>query len=205
MHPKFLSEVLAYLAYQGGARFVGNCNVLQVLSDSSDILGHTSNINYRVSGVETEYGVIDCEYFVNCGGIWAREIGKRSDPPVKVPICPAEHFFLTFKGIPQMQGKHLPKVRDYDNHTYLRNWGDTFMMGAFERKARYWELKDFANPHTHMPGVEDADVTGISEEHWRHMSPYIAAITNRFPILKQVSYEMLINTCLLYTSDAADE
>jgi len=93
VHPKFLSEVLAYLAYQGGVRFVGNCNVLQVLSDSSDMLGPTSNINYRVSGVETEYGVIDCEYFVNCGGIWAREIGKRSDPPVKVPICPAEHFF----------------------------------------------------------------------------------------------------------------
>lgn len=201
VHPKFLSEVLAYLAYQGGTRFVGNTNVVQVLSDSSDMLGPTSNINYRVSGVETEYGVIDCEYFVNCGGIWAREIGKRSDPPVKVPICPAEHFFLTFKSIPEMGGKHLPNVRDYDNHTYLRTLGNTFMMGAFERKARYWELKDLANPHTHMPGVEDADLTGISEEHWRHMSPYISSITNRFPILKQTAYEMFINTPDAFTPD----
>ena len=52
----------------------------------------------RVAGVETEHGVIECDYFVNCSGIWAREIGKLSEPPVKVPICPAEHFFLSFKG-----------------------------------------------------------------------------------------------------------
>ena len=54
----------------------------------------TSYCNFLVHTIQ---GMIKCEYFVNCGGIWAREIGKRSDPPVKVPICPAEHFFLTFK------------------------------------------------------------------------------------------------------------
>jgi len=89
------------------------------LSSSSNKISATSN--FKVRGVETDLGVIECEYFVNCSGtfqihylldvseiiyqnlytiigIWAREIGKLSEPHVKVPICPAEHFFLTFKG-----------------------------------------------------------------------------------------------------------
>lgn len=87
-------------------------------------------------------------------GIWAREIGKLSEPPVKVPICPAEHFFLTFKGkkreksfrhalfytlipknnfpdIPEVSGKTLPCVRDYDNHVYLRRWKNSFLVKIF--------------------------------------------------------------------------
>jgi pyruvate dehydrogenase phosphatase regulatory subunit len=62
-------------------------------------------VNVRVQGVETSLGKIECDYFVNCAGIWARNIGKLSDPVVKVPICPAEHFFLTFKEIPELVGQ----------------------------------------------------------------------------------------------------
>ena len=71
-------------------------------------------------------------------GIWARSIGKLSDPTVKVPICPAEHYFLSFKRIDEIADKPLPTVRDYDNHIYLRRIRDSFLMGAFEPKARPW-------------------------------------------------------------------
>lgn len=66
---------------------------LAVRFQSSSLSNHND-----VSGVLTDMGVIECDYFVNCAGIWAREIGKLSEPRVKVPICPAEHFFLSFKG-----------------------------------------------------------------------------------------------------------
>ena len=100
---------------------------------------------------------------------------------VQVPICPAEHFFLTFKDIPELAGKHLPTVRDYDNYTYIRSWNDSFLMGAFEPKARPWELRGGNRSYlqTHTPGI-DGDMTEITSEHWIHMSPFIAAVEAPF-------------------------
>lgn len=34
--------------------------------------------NGRVSGVETTQGAIECEYFVNCAGFWARQVRSHS-------------------------------------------------------------------------------------------------------------------------------
>lgn len=133
-------EALAFLAYSGGARFVGDCAVQRVISHSSNKLGPSSSGNVKVKGVETSRGTIECEYFVNCAGIWARNLGLLSDPVVKVPICPAEHFFLTFKEIPELAGKKLPNVRDYDSHIYARTWRDSFLIGAFEREARHFKV-----------------------------------------------------------------
>ena len=62
-------------------------------------------------------------------------------------------------------GKTLPCVRDYDNHVYLRRWKDSFLMGAFEPKARAWKVGDALRPRSHTPGVEN-DWTEINQEHW---------------------------------------
>ncbi len=133
VHPKKVSEALAYLAYRGGARFVGNCSLERVLTHTEHRLGPMSSSNIRVSGVKTSKGLIECEYFVNCAGIWARHIGELSEPHVKIPVCPAEHFFLTFKELPELRGKQLPNVRDYDNNIYFRTWRNSFLIGAFEK------------------------------------------------------------------------
>ena len=95
----------------------------------------------RVTGVETEKGTIKCQYFVNAAGIWAHEIGRMSEPPVKIPIWPAERFFMTFENIEELEGKSLPNVRDYDSQVYIRQNGSSFMMGAFESQARPYDLK----------------------------------------------------------------
>ena len=96
VNPKKVSEVFAYIAHQGGARFVGNCEVMHVQTNvngegSTRTLGPVTFESCRITGVDTSLGFIKCDYFVNCGGIWARNIGKLSNPNVKVPICPAEH------------------------------------------------------------------------------------------------------------------
>ena len=41
--------------------------------------------------------------------------GLMMDTPVRIPICPAEHFFLTYRAIADLEGKRLPSVRDYDS------------------------------------------------------------------------------------------
>merc|ERR1719397_1113878 len=139
-----VSEVLAFLAHQGGAKFVSGCGVKRVVTASSTapstLLPDDSTKNVRVSGIETELGHISCEYFVNCAGIWAREIGRMCDTPVRIPVCPAEHFFMTFKPLQELKNAKLPNVRDYDAHVYVRQLGDRYMMGAFETLARPWDV-----------------------------------------------------------------
>lgn len=34
--------------------------------------------NHRVCGVETTHGAIECEYFINCAGFWARHVWLSS-------------------------------------------------------------------------------------------------------------------------------
>lgn len=52
-----------------------NCKVTKVVTQ-----------NGRIEAAETTRGVIECEHFVNCAGFWARNVGKLSEPYVKVGL-----------------------------------------------------------------------------------------------------------------------
>lgn len=62
---------------------VENCTINRILTERD-----------RVVGVETDNGMVECDYFVNAAGTWARKIGRLSNPIVQVPIHPAEHYYL---------------------------------------------------------------------------------------------------------------
>ena len=49
-------------------------------------------VRWTSSGAE---GVIECEAVVNCGGQWARTLGRGAG--VTVPLYAAEHFYLVTK------------------------------------------------------------------------------------------------------------
>ena len=193
-----VSEVLAYVASQGGAKFVSGCGVKKVVTSKAPVAGQPgqpvqhNNRHVTVSGVDTDQGFISCDYFVNTAGIWAREIGRMSDTPVRIPICPAEHFFMTFKPIQELEGQKLPNVRDYDSQVYVRQFGSSYMMGAFEKIARPWDVT--------RHGI-DPDWNQIKEEHWIHFEPYIRAAMQRLPILKEAQYDFLLNTPDAFTPD----
>lgn len=53
-----------------------------------------------MTSIETDLGKINCEYFVNCAGFWARGVGQLSEPYVKVPLHAVEHYYLHTKPIP---------------------------------------------------------------------------------------------------------
>jgi len=190
-----VSEVLAYVASQGGAKFISNCGVKKVTTKKPKTMSlhHQSDKDISVTGVETDLGYISCEYFVNTAGIWARELGRKMDHPVRVPVCSAEHFFLTYKPIPELANYNkLPNIRDYDAQIYMRMFGTSYMMGAFEKMARPWEVA--------KRGV-DPNWALIKEEHWIHMQPYIQAAIHRMPVLGETQYDFLLNTPDAFTPD----
>ncbi len=95
------------------------------------------------------------------------------------------------KEIPELHGKQLPNVRDYDSHIYFRTWNDSLLVGAFEEVARPW------NPSSGGPRWSE-----ITEEHWRHFAPYISSAVGRVPILRGAVHDHLLNTPDAFTPDA---
>lgn len=76
-------------------------------------------------------------------------------------------------------------------------------MGVFEPKARPWKFNSGETTTlttTHIPGQEDIP-SGISEEQWYHMVPYVHSATNRLNILKEAPFAMLMNTPDAFTPD----
>lgn len=68
---------------------VENCKLLEVVCDSG-----------KVVAIDTSMGSVECDHYVNCGGFWARKIGQRSNPTVKIPLHPVEHYYLRTNPIP---------------------------------------------------------------------------------------------------------
>lgn len=87
-----------------GVKIFEDCSLRQVFSR-----------NGRVRAIESTKGAIECDYFVNCGGIWARKIGQLSEPKVKVPVHPVEHYHLITKPIPGLD----PLLPGMDEFYYL--------------------------------------------------------------------------------------
>lgn len=88
-----------------------------------------------ISSVRTNLGRVNCEYFVNCAGFWARSIGEMSEPTVKIPLQPAEHHFLHTKPIPDLDPM-MPVVRDLDGQIYIREVDGRILAGGFDEKTK---------------------------------------------------------------------
>ncbi|KAK7789876.1 hypothetical protein R5R35_008830 [Gryllus longicercus] len=159
-------------AKERGVSVIEDCSILQVF-----------NSNGKVSGVETNQGYIECDYFVNCGGFWARKIGKMSEPFVKVPLHACEHYYLHTKQIPGLDPM-TPVIRDQDGHIYFRENEGRLMAGGFEPVAK--------------PAFEDGNIPETSEkrilpEDWDHFHVLLEQMLHRLPSLGDAVLERLCN------------
>lgn len=107
-----------------GAIIIEKCSIKEV-----------SQRNELVSSVRTSHGRIDCEYFINCAGFWARSIGEMSEPTVKIPLQAGEHYFLHTKPIDNLDPM-MPVVRDLDGQIYIREVEGRIFAGGFEPKTK---------------------------------------------------------------------
>lgn len=107
-----------------GVRIIEGCTVTEVTQKGG-----------RVSAVNTSKGRTNCEYFVNCGGFWARNIGQLSEPCVKVPLHAVEHYYLLTKPMEGLDPM-TPVVRDLDGQIYIRESNGRILGGGFELKAK---------------------------------------------------------------------
>ncbi len=93
----------------------------------------------------TPKGQINAEHVVNCGGLWAREVGQMSG--IHLPVQPMEHHYLITESIPEIsdrmkQGEsgRLPAGIDYEANIYFRQERHGMLLGTYEPKSTPWQI-----------------------------------------------------------------
>ncbi|MEV0315095.1 GcvT family protein [Nonomuraea fuscirosea] len=179
--PSQLCYALATRAREGGARLRTRTRMLGVRTAGG-----------RVTGVRTDQGDIDCEIVVNCGGMFAAEIGRMAG--VRVPIVPMSHQYVVTDAFHDHAG--LPTLRDPDLLVYYRQEVQGLVMGGYERTCAPWT----AGPNAFDAVPADFNGRLLPEDY-----PRFEEISDnsrvRVPAMADVGIRKLINGPEAFTPD----
>jgi len=174
VNPVDLTQSLARGAKNLGVRLVEGVRVIDVLTRDGAVTGVRVGPGYESgarapSSTSEEIAEIECEYVVNCTGMWARELAVKSG--VVVPNQAAEHYYLitdTIEGI----DPNGPIFEDPAAHGYYREEGGGMMVGLFEPRAAAWAVDG-------IPAT--ASFTTLKPD-WDRMAPFLETAMARVPV-----------------------
>lgn len=176
-NPTDLTMALAKGARQNGARLLENVTVEDILITSG-----------KVSGVRTDKGTIKTKFVVNCGGMWARELGQKNN--IGVPLHACEHYYLVTEPIADLP-PDLPVLRSYCDGTYWKEDAGKLLFGFAHFNAKPWAVDgvpaDFC--FDSLPFVEE-DVMEVLE-----------LAMNRVPLLQETGIRTFFNGPESYSYD----
>ncbi|RWO25514.1 FAD-dependent oxidoreductase [Mesorhizobium sp.] len=135
--------------------------------------------------VVTEQGTVKAEHVVNCGGLWAREIGRMVG--VELPLLAMEHMYLLTEPMPEVEefnkstGREMIGVMDFKGEIYTRQERNGILLGTYEKACKPWSPvntpwdfgHDLLQPDIdriapsleigfkHFPGIEKAGIKQI--------------------------------------------
>jgi 4-methylaminobutanoate oxidase (formaldehyde-forming) len=158
------------MALAKGARMQG-----ATLLENVPVTGFTTKrdgVLPTVTGVVTPYGTIECEYVVNCAGMWARQLGAKVG--VSIPNQAAEHYYLITERIPELS-KDWPVLEDPGSYVYFREEVGGLMIGLFEPVCAPWNVG----------GIPEDFSFGEIQPDWDRMGPYVEKAMARVPIAER--------------------
>src|SRR5690606_3026837 len=143
-----------------------------------------------LTGVETDEGTIECEFVVNCAGMWARQLGAAHG--VSIPLQAAEHYYLITEQIPGVSPA-WPVIEDPSSYGYYREETGGLMIGLFEPVAAPWRTA----------GVTDESAFGEFPPAWDRRGPSLETATARVPITAETGPRRLFCGPGSFTPDLA--
>lgn len=160
----------AYLAgaQKGGASICEGVNALDF-----------ELVDGQVKAVVTASGRIECEFAVNCTGIWAREFGRRQG--MQSPLQGVEHSYLVTEFSDKIT-EGLPIMRDMDSTVCIREDGGRFSVGFNETTTKL-----FASD-----GVPEDFCFDELPPSWENASPYIEQAVRRVPVLNEIGIRLFL-------------
>ncbi|MDZ4087173.1 MAG: FAD-dependent oxidoreductase [Tabrizicola sp.] len=142
----------------------------------------------RITHVETDQGVIACETVVNCGGMWARQIGAMAG--VAVPLHPVKHQYIVTEKIPGLF-PDAATLRDPDRRTYFKEEVGGLVMGGYEPNPQGWVTGDIP---------EDWEFR-LYDDDYDHFGQHLVEAIARIPALANVGVKQMINGAESFTPD----
>ena len=172
-----LTQALAKGARMNGATILEHVKVEEVLTSAG-----------QVTGVRTDKGTIKTDIVVNCGGMWAREIGRKNG--VGVPLHACEHYYLVTEPIPDLPSV-LPVLRSYCDGTYWKEDAGKLLFGFAHFHAKPWATDGIPDnfEFDSLPFIED-DVMEVLE-----------LSMNRVPVLQKTGIRIFFNGPESYSHD----
>ncbi|XP_072422224.1 sarcosine dehydrogenase, mitochondrial isoform X2 [Chiloscyllium punctatum] len=179
MDPAGTCSTLARAATARGASVIENCPVtgIQVKIDHYGVR--------RLTGVQTDYGIIQTPCAINCAGVWARALGEMAG--VNVPLIGMRHAYVVTERIEGIQ--NMPNVRDHDSSVYLRLQGDALSVGGYEPNPNFWEE------------VSDKFAFSLFDLDWDVFTQLIEGAVNRIPALETTGVKSTVCGPESFTAD----
>ena len=176
-NPADITQALAKGARNEGVRIFEKTRVTAV--DTRD---------GRVTGVQTTRGPIRAEIVVNCGGQWARQLGRSVG--VTVPLYSCEHMYIVTEKMENVP-RDLPVMRDPDGYIYFKEEVGGLLMGGFEPVAKPWN-KDV---------IPDDFEFGMLPDDWDQFQVLMDNALIRVPSLEKVGIKTFMNGPESFTPD----
>lgn len=141
--PSGVTHAYADASKQRGAevnRYVWVHDITRAADGTWDLHVHDTRGHER--GEFRDLGVVNCEHFVNAGGLWTREVGRMTG--LEIPVLAMEHMYLITEEIPQlaewrsesaMSGFHAV---DLGGEIYMRQEGNSLLLGTYEQGGVPW-------------------------------------------------------------------
>jgi len=168
--------------------------------NGADIYLHTKveDLVQREDGswrVITNKGEIIAEHVVNCGGLWAREVGRMVG--LELPVLAMEHMYLITEDMPeviefnQSRGKELMHCVDFDGEIYLRQERNGMLMGTYEKACRPWSPLTTSWDFGHE----------LLEEDIERITPELEVGFRHFPAFNKAGIKKIINGPFTFSPD----
>ena len=145
--------------------------------------------------VVTEQGTIHTEHIVNCGGLWAREVGRMCG--IELPILAMEHMYLLTEEIPEIKpwleatGGFGFGAVDFGGEIYLRAEGGGLLLGTYEKACVPWSVKETPWDFGSQLLTPDLD----------RLTPSFEVSFAHFPIFNEVGIKQVINGPFTFAPD----
>lgn len=141
--------------------------------------------------VETDKGAIHAEHVVNCGGLWAREIGAIVG--LKLPVLAMEHMYLLTEPMPELADltQEIVNTTDYSGEIYVRQEGKGALLGTYEKACVAWAPEKTPEDFSMQLLPDDFD----------RIAPELEVGFRHFPAIGRAGIKKIINGPFTFAPD----
>ncbi len=168
-NPSDITQSLARGARMAGVKIFEDTPVTRIIVE-----------NGRIRGVETPFGVVECEKVIACAGQWTRVLAGAVG--VNVPLVSVEHQYMITERIEGVT-PGLPTLRDPDRLTYWKEDVGGLVWGGYEPNPKPWATK----------GIPEGFHFDLLTSDFDHYSQFMEDAIARVPALATAGVKQLLN------------